>query len=123
MKYGVPQGTILAPTLYNLYTGDLSPLIHNHGLIIHSFADDTNIYLGFEPIENYTDAKNKLSDCVKLVQSYMAKNFLKLNVDKTQILVCGTSTQLDLYESRLNEFNCERSEEEAPKAPPRAKAS
>ena len=105
MKYGVPQGTILAPTLYSLYTGDLSSLIHCCGLKIHSFADDTNIYLGFKPIDEYTEAKTKLSECVKLVQNYMAINFLKLNVDKTQILICGTSTQLELYDSRFNEFD------------------
>ena len=50
MNYGVPQGTSLAPCLYTLYTGDLNHLVEDIGLKIHSFADDTNICLGFKPI-------------------------------------------------------------------------
>ena len=106
MKYGVPQGTIIAPSLYSLYTGDLSKLVEDQGLKIHSFADDTNIYLGFKPISEFSDSKMKLAQCINSVQSYMASNYLKLNVDKTQILVCGSSTNLELYCSRLNEFDC-----------------
>ena len=105
MNYGVPQGTILAPCLYTLYTGDLNHLVEDIGLKIHSFADDTNIYLGFKPIDELTLTKTKVLKAVKTVQNYMASNYLKLNVDKTQILFCGSSTNIELYGQRLDEFN------------------
>ena len=69
MNYGVPQGTILAPCLYTLYTGDLNHLVKDVGLKIHSFADDTNIYLGFKPIDELTLTKTKVLKAVKTVQN------------------------------------------------------
>ena len=105
IKLYYKSNTILAPTLCTLYTGDLSGYIENLGLKIHSFADDTNIYIGFKPIDEFSETKTKLGELRKVVQMYMANNFLKLNVDKTQILVCGSSTNLELYNSRILEFN------------------
>ena len=104
MDYGVPQGTILAPLLYTLYTGDLNQIVENMGLKIHSFADDTNIYMGFKPINSLSEAKIDLDRCVKEIRKYMTMNYLKLNIDKTQIIFCGMSKDIELYNSRLDDF-------------------
>ena len=41
LKYGVPQGSILAPVLFTIYTNSLSTLLDEMGVSYHIYADDT----------------------------------------------------------------------------------
>lgn len=79
---GVPQGSILAPVLFNLYVNDLSDSILYCRVV--QYADDT--LLISRHIEYATAVKNLQHDCEQLME-WFENNVIGINKTKTQ-LVC-----------------------------------
>ena len=86
---GVPQGSILGPLLFIMYTKDLQAIADKYNLGIHLFADDTQIYTCFET-ETLQSVTKRLQDCIGDIKNWMRMNYLKLNADKTEIIVIHT---------------------------------
>ena len=45
LRYGVPQGSVLGPKKYCMYTRPVGTIVKNHGLSYHGYADDTQGYV------------------------------------------------------------------------------
>ena len=89
LSFGVPQGSVLDPVLFTMYTKPLSDLIAKYPH--QSFADDTQVNTSFDSC-NIDSAIEIIQHCTNDIQSWMVQNKLQLNEGKTEALLVATSS-------------------------------
>ena len=127
---GVPQGSILGPLFYVIFTNELPELVHHHppsseqvynmscrpcGTLC-CYADDSSFSSSSSCLDTIeTQLKSNYDE----VAAYMNNNKLKLNSDKTHLMLLGTdsawrnklsphSLSLDTGQERIPTTDCEK---------------
>lgn len=91
VRRGVPQGSILGPLLFILYSADIAAhIVHCK---FHIYADDIQVYISFKPSE-VDSAIEQLNEDLGRIAAWSVDNCLLLNPLKTKLLVVGSVHQL-----------------------------
>ena len=103
LEIGVPQGSILGPLLFILYTKDIQHIVSKYGFSVHLYADDTQVYFAFD-VHCTNPDMTSIKKCFKEIKEWMLSNFLKLNEDKTEFIDIG------YYKSPLSSITLDEEE-------------
>ena len=87
---GVPQGSVLGPFLFLLFINDISNFT-THGCVTNLFADDAMIYASGDSV---SEVQRKLQSCLSNISSWYRENRLKINSDKSKVMLVGSKAQL-----------------------------
>ena len=73
IKYGVPQGSCLGPLLFVIYAGKLFEIIERHLPDVHTYADDTQLYISFNAASSVeqSTATEAMQNCIADIRQWM----------------------------------------------------
>jgi len=78
---------------YLLYAADVIPLIEDCGVSVHAYADDLQVY-GRADATQSAQLLTQMADCIARVEVWMARNRLRLNSSKIELIWLGSPRRL-----------------------------
>ena len=102
--FGVPQGSILGPILFNIFSSDLFLIVDD--IDIANYADDNTIY---KEHENIDDLITSLQDAAAKLFKWFSDNQMKGNTDKCHLLLSkDESSEIHIGDSIIESSTCEK---------------
>ena len=111
LEFGVPQGSVLGPVLFNIYMRSLYHTIAKSGFNVQGYADDQQVYKTFKPCDQINTLNIQVVNCFRVIQQWMIDYCLQLNPGKTQILLIAPANvlkQVSIRGLQLSSSTCIR---------------
>ena len=109
--YGAPQWSVLGPKFFGIYVRGQPHVFNKCKFVSSSFADDSNGRKTFSITFQYNVLKHEVAKCLSEVTDWMNYLFLKINPDKTEILLLYPKTmekEVIIRGTMINENQCIR---------------
>ena len=101
LEFGAPQGSIVGPEDYKIYTLPVGDITRKHDITFHGYADDSSNYTAFSlnDKDDFVNALRKVQRCTSDIKAWMSQNKLKLNETKTEVLIIAPPKHTPRYQN------------------------
>ena len=105
VELGLPQGSVLAPILFNIYINDIVKALRYSKIKL--FADDALITISGS---NEKDIFEKLQQDLDSLYKWLCINKLKINIEKTKYMIITRKNNFEAFSLTINNTILERVE-------------
>ena len=96
-------GSVLGPVMFTLYTTPMQRIFKIHGIKYHKYADDIQLYASYNParLGDQVETARRLTACIGEVRRWMVLHMLKLDDEKTKMMIFTSKHHLKTYRELL----------------------